>query len=84
MSNRSTRAPFPAADFSSENSVRGVFGRRRRTTPTNHSERPDRGPAKPSRTGQATSPPTARSAPLRRWSVAELVARAAAAPRSTT
>jgi hypothetical protein len=79
-----TRTHFLAGDFSSENAVRGVGGRRRRqrtpsTTPT---ERVNGLPANPPVADEDTSPPAAAPRPLRRWSVAELIARAAAAPRA--
>jgi hypothetical protein len=74
-----TRTHFVAGDFVSENAVRGGIGRRRRrgnpsTPPTESVRRPI--------TGAQTAPPTAESPVLRRWSVAELIARAVPAPRA--
>ena len=83
MNKESTRTQFLAGDFISENAVRGVFGRRRRTPPTTPSEPVTAGPANPPTAGQNASPPAGGLRPLRRWSVAELIARAVAAPRPT-
>jgi hypothetical protein len=67
------------ADFASENAVRGVIGRRRRqgnssTTTIESVRRPS--------AGEQTAPSTDESPVLRRWSVAELIARAVTAPRA--
>jgi hypothetical protein len=82
MNTRSKRAASHREDFISEDAVRGAFGRRRRT--------PQAGPAdtadKAGRTvtvasaADGPSPSERRAVPLRRWSVAELMARAAARP----
>jgi hypothetical protein len=80
MSKEPTRTDFPAGDFISENAVRAVFGRRRPTSP-----RAVNGvPAHSSATDEDASPPTGGARRLRRWSVAELIARAVAPPPSTT
>jgi hypothetical protein len=80
MNKESTRTQFLAGDFISENAVRGVFGQRRPTPPTTPSEPVTAGPANPPTAGQNGSPPAGGRRPLRRWSVAELIARAVAAP----
>jgi hypothetical protein len=76
-STETTRAHRVAGDFASENAVRGVIGRRRRqgnpsSTPIESVRRP--------RAGTQTAPSTGESPVLRRWSVAELIARAVPAP----
>ena len=83
MNKESIRTQFFAGDFISENAVRGVFGRRRRTPPTIPSEPLAAGPANPLTAGQSATPPTGEPPALRRWSVAELIARAVAAPSPT-
>ena len=80
-SKESTPTAFPAGDLISENAVRGVLGRRRRRTPPTSSAEPVHPvPANPPTAGEDISPAVGGSQPLRRWSVAELIARAAAAP----
>jgi len=78
MSPESTQTDFPAGDFTPEGAVRGVFGRRRRRdahrTPCQAAAAPLAG-----RSDQASSP-SAEPRRLRRWSVAELIARAVPAP----
>jgi hypothetical protein len=80
MSRQSHRTAFHAGDFISDDAVRGVLGRRRlnpQAIPTD----PARGMAADSPTAaDAASSPARRTAPLRRWSVAELLARALATP----
>jgi hypothetical protein len=84
MSNEPTRNDFLAGDFISERAVRGVFGRRgRRTPPSTPTEPQNVLPASPPRASRDPSPPTAGPRPLRRWSVAELIARAVATPPRT-
>ena len=63
-----------------ENAVRGVFDRRRRrrAAPRTPTEQPNDPTANPPIANQATSSPTDGQRPLRRWSVAELIARALA------
>jgi hypothetical protein len=79
MTRESTRTHFLAGDFISESAVRGVFGRRQRRRPLTPPSRPvDKLPANSPTAGEDTSPRAAAPAPIRRWSVAELVARAIA------
>jgi hypothetical protein len=80
MNKELTRTHFLAEDFISENAVLGVFVRRRRTPPRTPSKPASTRPASPPTAGQDTSPPAGGQRPLRRWSVAELIARAVAAP----
>jgi len=77
MSKESKTANFLTGDFISEDAVRGVLGRRRRTPPATAT---DAGDAVPANSRDQAPSPARRTAPLRRWSVAELVARAFAAP----
>jgi hypothetical protein len=82
MSNETTEARVLAGDFMSESAPRGVFGRRRQRPP--RTTKPPNGlPANPTTAIGDTSPPTDGPGPLRRWSVAELIARAGAAPPRT-
>ena len=81
MSKEPTRTKFPAGDFISENAVRAVFGRRQATqarTPAHT------GRQAPADSHEDASAATGGPRPLRRWSVAELIARAVAPPPSTT
>ncbi len=81
MSKESTPTAFPARDLISENAVRGVFGRRwERTPPTSATEPVHAAPANPPTASEDISPAAGGPPPLRRWSVAELIARAVAAP----
>jgi hypothetical protein len=81
MTNESTRTQFLAGDFISENAVRGVFGRRRRRTQPTPLARPvDGQPANGPTVAADTSRRAGAPGPLRRWSVAELLARALATP----
>ncbi len=80
MTNESTETRLLAGDFISENAVRGVFGRRRRRPPTSPTEAPNSVPANTPTAVGDTSLSTYGLRPLRRWSVAELIARAGAAP----
>ena len=82
MSTKPTSTEFPAGDFISENAVRAVFGRRRPTSPTT-SARAMNGPHA-SAAGGDTSASAGSTRRLRRWSVAELIARAVPPPPSTT
>jgi hypothetical protein len=81
MSTKPTKTEFPAGDFISENAVRAVFGRRRPTTPTTPARA--NGPHS-SAAGHDTTTPAGQTRHLRRWSVAELIARAIAPPPTTT
>jgi hypothetical protein len=79
-----TKTRPPAADPISENAARGAFGRRRRRIPPTASREPVTAPpANPPTAGEDTSTRSAGPRPLRRWSVAELIARALAAPPPT-
>jgi hypothetical protein len=80
MNKELTRTHFLAGDFISENAVRGDFVRRRRTPSTTPTKPASTLPANPPTAGKDTSPPAGGQRPLRRWSVAELIARALAAP----
>jgi hypothetical protein len=80
MSTAPTKTDFPAGDFISENAVRAVFGRRRPTS----TDAVNGGSAHPSPAGEGPSGPAGGARRLRRWSVAELIARAVAPPPSTT
>jgi hypothetical protein len=80
MNKESTRTQTLSGDLISENPNRGVFGRRRRTPSATASEPVIAGPSNPATAGQNATPPAGDRRPLRRWSVAELIARAVAAP----
>lgn len=85
MTNELTRNNFLTGDFISENAVRGVLGRRRRrAAPTTQTEPPNDLPATPTTASRKTSPPPDGPRALRRWSVAELIARAGAVPPRRT
>jgi hypothetical protein len=80
MNKEPRRSRFLAGDLISEKAVRSVFGRRGGDTPQSAPIEPANGlSAKPKAPNGSTS---ASGRPLRRWSVAELIARAAAAPRA--
>ena len=79
-----TRTDLRAGDFISENAVRAVFGRRRPTSPTTPTHTGNGVPTHSRATGEEPSGPAGGTRRLRRWSVAELIARAAAPPPSTT
>ena len=72
MNNKSKSTASRAGNFTSEDAARRALGRRRTppATPTDHVNGVAAGEASPA----------TRSAPLRRWSVAELIARAVAFP----
>ena len=84
MSKEPTRTEFPTGDFISENAVRPGFGLRQRTsrTPTAHAV--NGVPAQSAARGEEASGPASGGRRLRRWSVAELIARAVTPPPSTT
>lgn len=84
MSKESTKTDFPAGDFISENAVRAVFGRRQPTSPTTPARAVNGLPEHPSAAGVDKPAPASGARRLRRWSVAELLARAIAPPPSTT
>ena len=81
MSKEPTKTAFPAGDFISENAVRAVFGGRRSPSP---SPTAYTGDAVPTHSPEDSSGPASGARRLRRWSVAELIARAVAPPPSTT
>jgi hypothetical protein len=79
MTNEPTQNGFLTGDFISENAVRGVIRRRRRARSANPPKPADGLPSSPTVANADTSqPPTPQ--PLRRWSVAQLIARAVASP----
>jgi hypothetical protein len=80
MIKESTRTRFRAGEFISEDAVRGAFGRRPRTRPAHPAEAVGALAANRPIEREEASPTAGRPAPLRRWSVAELIARAVAAP----
>jgi hypothetical protein len=84
MSKEPTRTEFPAGDFISENAVRTAFGRRRPTSPTTPARAMTGVPKHSSAAGEDASASADGRRRLRRWSVAELIARAVAPPPSTT
>jgi hypothetical protein len=84
MSKKPTRTDFRGGDFVSENAVRAVIGRGRPTSRTTAARAMKAVPAHFSAAGADTSGPAGGGRRLRRWSVAELIARAVARPRSTT
>jgi hypothetical protein len=84
MSKEPTNTRFRAGDFISENAVRGVFGQRRPTSPTIPAHAVSGMPEHSSAPGAETSPPPSEVRRLRRWSVAELLARAVAPAPSAT
>ncbi len=81
MSKEPTRTDFPAGNFISENAVRAVFGGRPRRSPTAPTHTGDAVVAHPLEGSSGAGSGTRR---LRRWSVAELIARAVPSPPSTT
>jgi hypothetical protein len=81
MSKEPTRTDFPAGDFISESAVRAVFGRRRRGSQTTAEHT---GEAVQAHSPEHTSSPAGGERRLRRWSVAELIARAGAPTPTTT
>jgi hypothetical protein len=84
MSKEPISTEFPAGDFIFENAPRAVFGRRRPTSPTTPGHAVNGVPAHSSATDEGTSASPSGGRRLRRWSVAELIARAVAPPPSTT
>jgi hypothetical protein len=83
MSNETTKTRSQTGDFINETAVRGVFGRRRRTPRRGDIEGTNGRSADPTIADRAATRTAGGPAPLRRWSVAELIARAAAAPPRT-
>ena len=72
---------FPSRDLISENAVRAVFGRRR---PTSQTTPANTGNPVPAHSRAHTSGSAGGARRLRRWSVADLIARAVPRPPSTT
>jgi hypothetical protein len=83
MTNETTKTRSHTGDFTTETAVRCVFGLRRRITPRADIEGGNGRPADPTIADGATTRTAGGPSPLRRWSVAELLARAAAAPPRT-
>ena len=81
MSKEPIRTEFPAGYFISENAVRAVFARRRPTPPTTPAHTDN---AVPADSPEDTSRRAGGTRRLRRWSVAELIARSISPPPSTT
>ena len=82
MGNKTTDTRFLAGNFISESAVRTVFGQQRRAS-TTEPEAPSGNPANPP-IGRDRAPlRTGERRPLRRWSVAELIARAGGPPPRT-
>lgn len=77
MSKESNRTAFRAKDLISEEVARRACGRRQRTRALTATNAVNGLPADPPTAADEPSPPAKRSATLRRWSVAELVAQAA-------
>jgi hypothetical protein len=84
MSKETTRTNFPAGDFISENAVPAVSGPRRPTPPTARARADNGVPPHSPAAGEETSSAASGARRLRRWSVAELIARALAPPPTTT
>jgi hypothetical protein len=80
MSNQSMQTEFLAGDFISEDAVRGAFSRRPRRPWRTTALQPQATAADPVSPTTPPVPPRVGSRPLRRWSVAELIARAVPAP----
>jgi hypothetical protein len=83
MNNESTRTQFLAGHQVSKRPVRGVFNPRRRTPRTTRTEPVTIRASAPPTVSQKPSASAGGLRPLRRWSVAELIARAIAAPPPT-
>jgi hypothetical protein len=78
MSKKSKTTATVAGDFISEDAVRRTLGRRRRSSPASPPDETNGLPADRPTADPEASSPAKRTTPLRRWSVAELIARAAA------
>lgn len=83
MNRQLTETHFLAGDVTSGHADRGVFDRRQRTLPRAPTGPPSATAADPLTAGANTPAPAGGRGPLRRWSIAELIARAVAAPRRT-
>jgi hypothetical protein len=71
---------FLSRDFVSEKATRGAFNRRRRTLPSDAAESRDGRPTELTAAADDAVPRASQPGPLRRWSVAELIARAVVRP----
>jgi len=80
MSNELDNNAFLAGDFISEHAVRGALYRRPRTVPSDAADAGDRRPTELPIGADVAASPANQSPRLRRWSVTELIARAAARP----
>ena len=80
MNRQPTRTDVPSNHFISENAVRAVFDPRRPSSPTAPAHNGNRMPA---HSREDSSGPAGGARRLRRWSVAELIARAAPPPSTT-
>jgi hypothetical protein len=80
MSKESKRAAFLAGGSSSEDAVRRALGRPRRTPLATPTDAVDDLPTAAPAAAEGELAPLRRPVPLRRWSVAALLARAAVAP----
>ena len=78
MRTESTNTQSHAGDFSSENAVRRVFGRRGTSASTMPTT-----PAEPVHAGNGLPTETRQRRSLRRWNVAELLANAVVVPRNS-
>jgi hypothetical protein len=84
MSKEPTETVSPAGGLISEDAVRAAFARRRPTSPAIPALAVGDMPKRSSVAGAGLSPSPREARRLRRWPVAELIARAAAARPSTT
>jgi hypothetical protein len=84
MSHEPTRTLLPAGEFVSEPAVRAAPGRRSPASCSAPARAGNGVPAYRAAAGEDTLRPTDAPRRLRRWSVAELIARAVAAHPSTT
>jgi hypothetical protein len=82
MNTKSKRAASHRGDFISEHAVRGALSRRRRSRQAGPADAADSAgrTVTVATAADGQSPSARRAGPLRRWSVAELMARAAARP----
>jgi hypothetical protein len=80
MNKELTRTHSLAGALISENAVRGASVRPRRAPSATPAKLASAVTASPPAAGESTSQPARGQRPLRRWSVAELIARAVAAP----
>jgi len=69
-----------SGDFVSDHASRGAFNRRRRNLPIDAANSRDGRPTELTAAADDALPGASRPGPLRRWSVAELIARAVVRP----